>query len=191
MIHLLKIMNPVPWSALFWCVLASPVFSQASRMGKLQDAVTHEQLVERHRKAVQEDPIRKLEPAQGADPATTSKPRDLMAITDFICFNGYATIVPKQAILQTPAAMQNRKRYLPGSKLLTWTDFYALNRGWITTLEVSQKQAEGKEPFPEETSTRISKSTNLVVATFQGGPISVLPFKTPAESQPAKPKSIP
>jgi hypothetical protein len=43
-------------------------------------------------------------------------------------------------------------------------------------------QAEGNKALAEEVSSRIGKSSNLVVATYQGGPISVLPLKAPVES---------
>ena len=66
---------------------------------------------------------------------------------------------------------------------MSWMDFFTLNRGWITTVEVSRVQAEGNEALAEEISTRIGKSTNLVVATYMGGPISVLPPKVPEEEK--------
>ena len=57
------------------------------------------------------------------------------------------------------------------------------NRGWITTVEVSRVQAEGNLAIAEETRERIGKSMNLVVATYMGGPISVLPLKEEAKTQ--------
>ena len=84
--------------------------------------------------------------------------------------------------------MSDRIKYQPGAKLLSWGDFYALNRGWITTVEVSRIQAEGNNPLPEETQKKIVKSGNLMVATYQGGPISVLPLKAPVETSPKTPK---
>ena len=59
--------------------------------------------------------------------------------------------------------------------------------GWITTVEVSRVQAEGNLALADETAKRIQKSASLIVATYQGGPISVLPLKVPVE---AKPKTI-
>ena len=92
-------------------------------------------------------------------------------------------LVPKRAILHTPAAMSARIKLQPGSKIQTWADFFAVNRAWITTVEVSRAQAEGKLPLAEEVVKRIEKSTSVVVATYQGGPISVLAPKTPAPAQ--------
>lgn len=71
----------------------------------------------------------------------------------------------------------------PGAKIVGWSDFFTANRGWITTVEVSRVQAEGNLAIAEETQERIGKSRNLVVATFMGGPISVLPLKEPKEAK--------
>jgi hypothetical protein len=69
----------------------------------------------------------------------------------------------------------------PNAKIVSWADFFAANRGWISTVEVSRVQAEGNKPLAEESQKFMSTSRNLVVATYQGGPISVLPLKVPDE----------
>lgn len=127
--------------------------------------------------------MRKLKPATGADPSLVNQPKDLIASSDILCFGGNATLVPKRAILTIPKNLAGRLTFQPGSRVLSWSEFFTQNRGWITTVEVSRVQAEGKEALPEELSTRIAKSSNLVVATYMGGPISVLPLKTPEEGK--------
>jgi hypothetical protein len=62
-----------------------------------------------------------------------------------------------------------------------------MNKGWITTLEISRAQAEGNAPLPDETHKRLSKCTSLVVCTYKGGPISMLPLKVPAAPAAATP----
>jgi hypothetical protein len=160
-------------------------------MGQMRDASTHEQLAMTYRKASQEDPMRNMPPAKGVDPSTANQPTDILSRSEIICYNGTATLLPKRAILNLPPAMKARLKFLPGSKLMTWTDFYTLNRGWISTVDVSRAQAEGNEAFKEEISTRIGKSANLVVATYKGGPISVMPLKVPAENETAQTKTTP
>ena len=145
----------------------------------MRDAATHEQLVGTLRQASQEDPMRKQAPAKGVDPSKVNRPQSLIASSDTICFNGAVTLVPKRAILQMPKNLAERLKYQKGAKLMTWAEFYAVNRGWITTVEVTRVQAEGNTPLAEETTKRIAKSGNLIVATYQGGPISVLPPKQP------------
>lgn len=151
----------------------------------MRDAVTHDQLVLAMRKAAQSDPMRGLKPAAGEDPSLVNQPKDLVASSDIISFGGNSTLVPKRAILAMPKGVADRVKYQPGSKIVSWLEFYTLNRGWITTVEVSRPQAEGNVPIDEKIAQSIAKSSNLVVATYQGGPISVLPPKTPAD--PAKP----
>jgi hypothetical protein len=64
-----------------------------------------------------------------------------------------------------------------------------MNRGWITTVEVSRTQAEGNLEIEKDIRNRIAESTNLVVATYQTGPISVLPLKVPASEATAETKN--
>jgi hypothetical protein len=156
-------------------------FTAATAGAEMRDAATHEELVLSYQKAAQNDPAGKLVPTKGVDPSVVNKPKDLIADSDILCFNGMATLVPKRAVLQIPKNLATRLKYIPGSKLLSWADFYAVNRGWITTVEVSRVQAEGNSPLPEETQKKIEKSSNLIVATYQAGPISVLPPKAPVE----------
>ena len=77
----------------------------------------------------------------------------------------------------------------PGVTLQSWREFYAVNRAWVTTVEVTQNQAEGKDPIAEPVKQQMLKSGNLIVATYLGGPISVLPIKVPIEKTVTKTKS--
>ena len=98
--------------------------------------------------------------------------------------------MPKHAILQVPATCSGRLKIEPGAKIVSWADFYAANRGWITTVEIVIVQAEGKQPIAEETKKMMSKSRNLIVATYQGGPISLLPPPKAAPKAADKPAAI-
>ena len=78
----------------------------------------------------------------------------------------------------TPKQYEDRiNNHVPGNKVVGWLEFYTLNRGWITTVEVSRVQAEGKEPLAEDITENLSKSRNLVIATYSTGPISILPLQ--------------
>ncbi|MES2924338.1 MAG: hypothetical protein V4819_22495 [Verrucomicrobiota bacterium] len=174
----------------FGTIAASIGHAETAPKSEMRDSITHEQLVAKYRQASQNDPMLKQAPSKGPDPSTVNKPKSLLGASDLICFNGAVTLVPKRAVLQAPKNLAERLKYLPGAKLLAWSEFYALNRGWITTVEVSRTQAEGNSPLPEETQKQLSKSGNLIVATYQGGPISVLPLKVPEEkTAPISPKS--
>ena len=153
----------------------------------MHDAVTHEQLSAALRGSAQHDPMKSLKTETGADPSVVNRPQDLISQSDVVCFGGYATLVPKRAILQIPKNFKDRIHIQPGIQIQSWSDFYAANRGWITAVEVSRVQAEGNKPISQETHKQMVKSGNLIVATYQGGPISVLPLKDPEESNKTQP----
>lgn len=155
----------------------------------MRDAATHDELALVYRKAEQVNPMKSQSPAKGADPSTLAPPESILASSDVLCANGNATLVPKRAILLIPKNCSERLKYQNGAKLTCWSQFYAQNRGWITTVEVSREQAEGNVAIAENVQKQMQKTGNLVVATYQGGPISVLPPKAPeaTSTQPAKP----
>ena len=156
----------------------------------MRDVATEEQLVLAQRNARQQDPMKKLPVTKDVDPATLNRPQDLLSQSDILCFGGIATLVPKHAILQVPDTYAERLKITPGVQIVGWMDFFAANRGWITTVEISRVQAEGKEPIAEDNRKLLAKCRNLVMATYQGGPISLLaPNVPPSASPPASTKS--
>ena len=169
----------------------STSFAQQETKPVMRDAATHEQLVIALRKAEQNDPMKKLPVTQGEDPSVVNRSKDIIADSDIISFRGVATLVPKRAVLQIPSSCSERMKLEPGAKIIPWAEFYAANRGWITTVEVSRTQAEGNVPLAEESTKMMTTCRNLVVATYQGGPISVLaPKEQPkpgTNPTPAKP----
>lgn len=146
-----------------------------------RDAATHEQLTVVYQQSQQVDPMRNLKPMFGPDPSVLNRPKDILTESDIVCFRKFATLVPKRAILMIPKNYFDRIHLQPGAIIQGWADFYSANRGWITTVEVSRAQAEGNVPIADQTFRQMSLSGNLVVATYLGGPISVLPLKVPAK----------
>ncbi|MEP4078706.1 hypothetical protein [Haloferula sp.] len=131
--------------------------------------------------------MKKLEAVEGEDPSKVNIPVNILKQSDVISFGGYATLVPKRAILAVPDRFEKYLELKPGTKIIGWLDFYAKNRGWITTVEVSRQQAQGRIDLGENTHERIGKSSTLMVATLMGGPISVFPpEKKEEESQPTE-----
>ncbi|MEI6819253.1 MAG: hypothetical protein WCL19_06590 [Verrucomicrobiota bacterium] len=168
-------------------VLAVDLHSQPEKKQIMHDSVTHEQLSAALRGSVQKDPMKSLKTEMGADPSVVNRPQDLISQSDVVCFGGYATLVPKGAILQIPKNFKDRIHIQPGVQIQSWSDFYAANRGWITAVEVSRVQAEGNKPISQDTHKQMVKSGNLIVATYQGGPISVLPLKHTEASNKTQP----
>jgi len=187
-----------------WAVMACAAHAQAPAQPAgaakaaakpvFRDAATHDQLAMGYRKAQQEDPMRNLKKTEGEDPSVVNRPPGILASSDVISYNGLATLVPKRAVIQMPAAFSDRMKMTAGCRLVGWTEFFSANRGWINTVEVSRVQAEGNEVIAEETRKQMVKSGNLIVATYQGGPISVLPLKAPeapAAGNPAAGAALP
>ncbi|RPJ31708.1 MAG: hypothetical protein EHM17_13695 [Verrucomicrobiaceae bacterium] len=174
-------MKTIPCT-LFVCAAAllSAKAQPAVAAMQMRDVASQEELLLERRKALQIDPMKHLATATGEDPSKANQPTDILAESDIISFRGLATLVPKRAILQTPQSYAGHVKMEPGARFVSWREFYALNRGWITTVEVSREQAEGNAPFAEETRKFLGTNRNLVVATFKGGPVSVLPLKEPA-----------
>jgi hypothetical protein len=147
----------------------------------MRDAATHEQLSLALRKADQMDPMKNMPTSEGNDPSKVNQPKDILKDSDIISFRGLATLVPKKAILQIPKNYSSTLQLEAGARIVSWSEFYAANHSWITTIEVSRVQAEGNQPIDEKSREFMSTSRNLIVATYMGGPISVLPLKEPAQ----------
>lgn len=145
---------------------------------EVRDVATHEDLENRLHRAQAKNPLANFSVDAGPDPTKKNRPVNLIEDSDIISFNGLTTLVPKRAILTIPESARDRiGNHVPGHRMVAWKEFLFANRGWISTVEVSRKQAEGQQDLPEAVTERISRSTNLLVATYQGGPISVLPPK--------------
>ena len=189
-------MKPTTATILILGVLAGLLLEHSSKAApgakpdsRIRDAATHSELSNALRMAQQNDPIRNLGPAIGKsdeDPAAKFAGRDLIKDSTIICFRGGLTLVPKRAVLHIPDALKDRIGEQSGVKVMRWVDFYNANRGWIRTMEVTRDQAHGEAPLSEASLEAIKKSSSLVVATFNGGPISVLPLKEPEDEAAAE-----
>lgn len=157
------------------------LLAPAALGGPMTEAPTHGQVEARLRAQEQNDPMKALQSTDAGDPTEAARPADLLATSDFLCFNGKATLVPKGALLAVPARFRDRLRFQPGASIMTWPQFIAHNRGWISTAGVTLDQAGGKQPLSEELTKRLAETSTVVVATFHGGPISVNPHQ-PAEA---------
>ena len=159
----------------------------------VRDAATHEQIVESGRqaaaKAAEEKKEPLFKPASDAQMKREAKlreePRSLLAVSDIICYNGLATMVPKRSVLHVPKNLADRIGLKEGVRFVTFQEFMAGNRAWLTNSAVNRSQAEGNEPLSEATLKSFAKETRIVVATYYEGPISVLPLKVPATTTPA------
>ena len=157
--------------------------SNGENLGRppMRKAPTNEELVLRLRQSEKEMAERKeTRPlSTTADLSVTHQPQDFISSSKILCYNGALTFVPKLSVLQFPQNLTDRFKAQPGVRVQNWQDFYAANRGWITTVEVSKIQAQGRQALDEDTAEHIVKCGKLVVATFNGNPISVNPVPEP------------
>lgn len=164
-------------------VLAGIGHAEPTAKSVMRDVATDEQLAKVRKHVALNAPMKDLAVLEGEDPTKLYQPEDLLAQSDIICFNGLVTLVPKLAIISAPENFKERYALRPGAQFVGWADFYARNRGWITTIEVSRAQAEGSVPLKETDAEAIAKSKNLVVATFHNGPISLNPLRKPEPAE--------
>ena len=150
----------------------------------MTEPVSAEELTNRLRHSRQNDPIRKLAPPAnpGVDPSKGTHGRDLIAESTVLNHAGVMTLVPKRAVLHLPEALKSRVGIRDGSELLPWAKFLERNRSWIHAEPVSRERALGKMRFSPEETQALRSSGKVSIATYEGGPISVLPAAFPAES---------
>ncbi|MFU8894400.1 MAG: hypothetical protein ACNA8L_12320 [Luteolibacter sp.] len=156
---------------------------------EMRDVATHDVLSNTLRQAQAMNPLSNFKAVEGEAATKVHQPESIIANSDILSFNGLTTLVPKRAILAVPDAHKNRiGKHVDGHKVVTWKEFLFANRGWITTVEVTRAQAEGREALSEATTERFAKATNLIVATYSGGPISVLPPLPPKNDEESAPE---
>ena len=156
----------------------TPVTRAPSLEGlEFRNAATHDQLVNTMKTARQQDPMKqlKIKPLD-EDPSVVNQPKDFVENSTVLCFNGIATFVPKQAIINLPERLKSRTTLAKGAQVKNFADFAAANRGWVSTIEVKLEQALGKEPLDENKQKWLAQSGRVVIATYQGGPVTVLPY---------------
>jgi len=160
---------------------------QAPAAKVMRDAATHDSIVEAGTKAKEEAAKQAVKDAQQQAMAFKPVPpeqrpkapeqRSLLAVSDIICYNGIATMVPKRSVLHVPKNLKDRLVMQDGARFVTFQDFIVQNRSWLVSSEVSRIQAEGNKPLAEDVTKSFEKETRVVVATYHEGPISVLPLK--------------
>jgi hypothetical protein len=152
---------------------------QAPEDVPFRDVATSAKLQAAFRQVRLADPASKFEPATGDDPSITGAPKDIVKESDILSYNGVATLLPKGSVIFVPEILKSRVGWQENAQLVTWSQFFQNNRGWISTMEIDFEQAKGVAPIEEEKATWLGTSTKLVVATFKKGPITMLPPKAP------------
>ena len=122
-------------------------------------------------------------------PAITIKKRSLIASSTLLASNGHWTLVPRGAIIHTPAHLKTKIVSKPQGTLIDWNTFLRKNYGWIHVHAVQMSQAQGKKPIKPEAIKAYKSIGKMVIATCAGGPISVAPSAiTPKDKEQEKKK---
>lgn len=163
--------------------LAQDADDRRTKRSTMSEPVSAEELSNRFRHARQNDPIRKLVPPgnPGSDPSKGTHGRDLIAESTILNHGGLMTLVPKRAVLHLPEALESRVGIRDGAELQPWVKFFEVNRSWLHAEPVTRERALGKTPFSAEETKALRSSGKIIIATYEGGPISVLPTAFAAE----------
>ncbi|MEX1115406.1 MAG: hypothetical protein WEB53_09150 [Akkermansiaceae bacterium] len=164
-------------------VLAATLLAGASLQGfaeqgaiVIRDAPTNEDMNLQLRKAQAESSKRPVaDTIVSQDVSKMAKSDNLLERSIVLSFRGAAALIPKGAIIEYSEKYKDRLKKSPGDRLGDFSEFVAANRGWLSTYEVSFVQAQGKVPLDENARAQMKKNGNVVVATFRGNPIEVLP----------------
>lgn len=167
-------------------LLAILAAGAASAAAQMTDRITPEELAKRQAAPSPFAELKKQEQANEKE-AKVVRPgeQSIVAQSEILHDGSNWTMVPKGAVLCVPAQMRPRVGTKPLGTLLSWPDFLIANRAWISTEEVSYDQACGKKPLPPAKVEFWKNQTSVIVATFQGGPISVKQPEPPAAPAPA------
>lgn len=121
----------------------------------------------------------RLEPKEGlAD--SQDHPSQSSILTRSVIIGGGRnwTFVPKGSVFHAPENRAERVNLTKRTgKYLPFAEFLRVNRGWLTTYNVTLEQARGKSPINEDAKESMEKGGRVVISVCKGGPISVRPPK--------------
>ncbi|MEP4076953.1 hypothetical protein [Haloferula sp.] len=154
-------------------IVFSLVLATAASAAPMKDRVTGEEL--NARRIASASPISTLaqpgeEVSRVARPSKESIINQSVILTDGTNW----TLVPRGAVLHMPEAHQGKIGGRPVGNLLSWKQFAASNRAWISSEEVTLRQAEGVHKMDERRTAFWPKQDKIIVAVHLGGPISVV-----------------
>jgi hypothetical protein len=112
-----------------------------------------------------------------APPVQSSLWRNSIILSDGEKF----TLVPVGSILHLPSELRARVIAKPQGDFTFWPSFLQRNAAWLAAKEVSLKLSRGNAQEANALLKSLSHDPHLVVATYKGGPITIL---EPASASP-------
>lgn len=150
--------------------------------------VIHEEAL---RKQIASTPTLKSQLSAKAKPLKNDAPaiqsslwRSSIILTDGEKF----TLVPVGSVLHLPASLRTHVIDKPQGDFTFWPGFLKRNASWLAAHEVTLKLSRGDAQEANALLKRLSKDPHLVVATYKGGPITILePAPANSDANPASP----
>lgn len=118
-----------------------------------------------------------LKPIEATGETKHPSQSSILEGSDVLRSGGNWTFIPKGALLIVPEAYESRVNSGEGGEFLTFSAFAVKNRGWLTTHEVTLKQARGQDKIAEKIRETLQGSGRVIVSTLRGGAITVRPAK--------------
>ncbi len=108
---------------------------------------------------------------------------DLLKYSDFLGKDGKYVILPKNSVIYVPESLEATRLASPEGRMIPWMEFLRNHRSIISTLDVTMDQVYGKKPLPPETLEMAAKNKLIVIAVYNGNPITVIKAPDPATAQ--------
>lgn len=89
------------------------------------------------------------------------------------------TLIPVGSILHLPEALRSRVLSKPQGEFTFWPNFLKRNEAWLGAREVSLTTSRGNAQEANVLLKNISRDPRLLVATYKGGPITILEAAPP------------
>ncbi len=161
-------------AACLMAVCVSHVQAQQAR-----DVVSEDEL----KKQAGAAPSLKTQLTAKAKPLTTKAPAiqsSLWARSIILGDGEKYTLIPVGAILHLPEALRSRVLSKPQGDFTFWPNFLKRNEAWLGAKEVSLTMSRGNAQEAGALLKSISRDPRLLVATYKGGPITILEAAPPS-----------
>ena len=98
----------------------------------------------------------------------------------YLVSQGLCTRIPKESILHLPGKYRASVGQRPEGRQVNWIEFLSANRSWLKHQNVTWAQVLGTAPLARTTLDSLAIEGRLVIATYQGGPVTVV---SPSEEE--------
>jgi hypothetical protein len=154
-------------------IVFSILLASVASAAPMKDRVTGEELSAR--RIASSSPVSTLDQTgEEAQRVVRSSKESIINQSVIITDGTNWTLVPRGAVLHLPEAHKGKIGGRPVGNLLSWKQFLATNRAWVSAEEVTLRQAEGVHTMDDRRKAFWPKQDKIIVAVHLGGPISVV-----------------